>query len=89
MHFTLLALNYQSVCRVADDKVVKISDYSIAPLYSGDFYLSNDNISITRWWAPEILDIEKGATPAFNHKTDCVSYRGWYSRERKQFENKD
>lgn len=84
MHFTLLALNYQSVCRVADDKVVKISDYSIAQLYSEDFYLSNDNISLTRWWALEILDIEEGSTPAFNHKTDCVSYRGWYSLLRKK-----
>lgn len=70
VHGNLAARN----CLVADDKVVKISDYSIAPLYSGDFYLSNDNISITRWWAPEILDIEKGATPAFNHKTDCWSF---------------
>ena len=65
---------FEFLYRVADDKVVKVSDYSIAPLYKGDFYLSNDNISITKWWAPEILDVEKGSTPGFSHKTDCVSF---------------
>ncbi|XP_048741494.2 plexin-A4-like isoform X3 [Ostrea edulis] len=70
IHGNLAARN----CLVTDDKVVKLSDYSIASLYSGDFYLSNDNISITKWWAPEILNIEKGTTPGFNHKTDCWSY---------------
>ena len=67
---------FEFLYRVADDKVVKVSDYSIAPLYKGDFYLSNDNISITKWWAPEILDVEKGSTPGFSHKTDCVSFLG-------------
>jgi hypothetical protein len=52
---------------------VKLSDYSIAALYPGEFYQSNDNISLTKWWAPEILNIEKGGVPGFNHKTDCVS----------------
>lgn len=65
---------FEFLYRVADDKVVKVSDYSIAPLYKGDFYLSNDHISITKWWAPEILDVEKGSTPGFSHKTDCVSF---------------
>ncbi|XP_061195541.1 plexin-A4-like isoform X3 [Saccostrea echinata] len=70
IHGNLAARN----CLMTDEKVVKLSDYSIAPLYPGEFYLSNDNVSITKWWAPEILDMEKGTTPAFSHKTDCWSY---------------
>lgn len=69
---------------MADDKVVKIFDYFIVSLYFGDFYFFNDNIFIIRWWVLEILDIEKGVILVFNYKTDCVSYRGWYSFLRKK-----
>ncbi|KAK3101113.1 hypothetical protein FSP39_001037 [Pinctada imbricata] len=54
-----------------DDKVVKVSEFSVTQMYPAEYYNMEDGRikDVKKWWAPEAID-----NMAFSHKTDCWSY---------------